>query len=299
MPKEITHWVVAEKVYQSLPNGSLKDSVLENKFLYYLAAVCFDTPYYARSRHARLLKQVADRLHFCEDEDSFKPLARMLEHGRDYPDGQLWAFICGCITHIIADSQFHPLVYHLTGNLQDPDPFKKREANIRHRQLEARLDLYLKDSTVLVNRGRLDLCLSNNTLSMLEYARLLGVLYHTGSVLPEREIMQAVQDHALIFSLFSCCPVYYVYVCANFLTGGRLTENLAAFYPPEPVRPEVFEESVSYTNPFTGEKHRESFSEVLGRTVDYSIDILGSLGSPGDYDAALSFLNNNRGPLLA
>lgn len=46
MPKEYTHWVLAEKIFLELPGSQIKHLIEQNKNLYYLGAVIPDTPLY-------------------------------------------------------------------------------------------------------------------------------------------------------------------------------------------------------------------------------------------------------------
>ena len=63
MPKEYTHWVLAEKVLQNAPER-IKRMLSRNRQLYYLGAVAPDTPYYYLFGKDRArFKNAADFLH--------------------------------------------------------------------------------------------------------------------------------------------------------------------------------------------------------------------------------------------
>lgn len=77
MPKEAAHWILAEQTWQAMPDGLLKTEIQENKALYYLGSVIFDTPYYALTGQNRSnLIAAANRLHGYRVSSPFNPSGR-------------------------------------------------------------------------------------------------------------------------------------------------------------------------------------------------------------------------------
>ena len=55
----------------------------------------------------------------------------------------LFAFLCGYLTHVAADTIFHPYVYSVSGNYYDPNPAERATAEGRHRLFETLLDFHI------------------------------------------------------------------------------------------------------------------------------------------------------------
>ena len=117
MPEEYAHWTLAEKVYLTIEYPDLKSLIAENKSLYELGVGVSDTPFYSvLGRRMREFLLAGRRLHGQDGENTFSFLAALRDYSDLQKNNQAWAFLLGAITHIVADSQFHPFVYYLSGN---------------------------------------------------------------------------------------------------------------------------------------------------------------------------------------
>jgi len=144
MPKEVAHWVIARRVMDRLPPGSLADAVRDHPNCLDLGAVFHDVGYYGQGREAGNLEALADRLHGAAGEDTNEILRRLApDPAESAAKPWLAAFLVGLVTHMVADRKLHPLVYYFTGNYYEEDTRKQQLAATAHRRLEALMDLRL------------------------------------------------------------------------------------------------------------------------------------------------------------
>lgn len=134
MPKEITHWLIAEEVGRRI---SLR---VEHPELLRLGAIVHDVLYYVRLGNDARCTALANTLHGSAGEDTFG-IVRDLTEGNMHSSNSaaLCSFLLGAVTHICADVIFHPYIYYTAGNF-----LEKRthfEAWHNHRALESSLDL--------------------------------------------------------------------------------------------------------------------------------------------------------------
>lgn len=144
MPKEITHWLIAEKAASLLRGSLLERDVMENPQCLRLGAVFPDILFFlaGRSPLARL-RELGYALHGTGGEDTYSVL-RSFPAGKTEKteSGPLTAFWIGVACHLRSDIVFHPFVYYLTGNYHQKDPHLRSLAVQRHRRFETLLDMY-------------------------------------------------------------------------------------------------------------------------------------------------------------
>ncbi|MGE5404682.1 MAG: zinc dependent phospholipase C family protein [Candidatus Saccharibacteria bacterium] len=297
MPKEITHWIIAEKTYLALERSPLKDLINKNKALYYFGVISFDTGFYAGGGCKKELILTAENLHYSLEQGSFAALARISEWIKKSGDKRGWAFLCGCLSHVMADSAFHPLVYYLTGDPHDPDPELKKTANVEHRKLESRLDLFTRNLVSLDYKASVNELLDNLNNALL--IDLMMSLYRDGSF-EKSDINKAIINHGTYYWLFGSHILYLFFKGINFIINGALDLELSLFYPsPNPADIEYFKTPKYYTNPFTGEQRTETVIQTIERVTEQTADILNMLGRSMNIDAAINYFTSNPGPILA
>jgi len=116
MPKEATHWILAEHAWQAMPGGLLKAEIQENKALYYLVAIVFDTPYYSLTGKNRSnLLVAAMRLHGYQASTPFNPFVLLARSSEILSEGYR-PFLAGALTHAAADAVFHPPIFYFSGH---------------------------------------------------------------------------------------------------------------------------------------------------------------------------------------
>ena len=146
MPKEVTHWIIAEKIFQAmLKNSNYKAAIEQHKDVYYLGAVLHDALYYYTGDNRRI-KILPDQMHGSENQDTYAIITSLFQHqaGLTVNNNEIKiAFIAGILSHIETDCCFHPFIYYFTGNYYDENIAKRQVATIQHRALESLLDLHL------------------------------------------------------------------------------------------------------------------------------------------------------------
>lgn len=152
MPKEITHWIIAERVAKKLQGTVYEQAINKYPNIYKLGAVYHDLFYYLTPQKypkhqaiAQGLASVTNKLHGISGEDTFAVLRCVAwQIQRQAENQHLIAFWLGLLTHIIADQIFHPLVYYYTGEYYPDTDIKTRIRHQRHHlKFEALLDFYL------------------------------------------------------------------------------------------------------------------------------------------------------------
>jgi hypothetical protein len=134
VPKEITHWLIAEEVGRRI---SLR---VEHPELLRLGAIVHDVLYYVRLGNDARCTALANTLHGSAGEDTFG-IVRDLAEGNIHSSNNtaLRSFLLGAVTHICADVIFHPFIYYAAGDfLQKRTHF---QAWHNHRALESAIDL--------------------------------------------------------------------------------------------------------------------------------------------------------------
>lgn len=142
MPKEVTHWCIANEVRGQLPQGAIAKSTNAFPNVYLLGAVFHDCLYYSSDPYI-LSTKLPDFLHGAHEEDTFSVITSLINMHRSVNDEAgkiILAFLAGVASHIFVDVNFHPFIYHYTGNYYDEDSQKREVATKQHRMIEALLD---------------------------------------------------------------------------------------------------------------------------------------------------------------
>ncbi len=290
MPKEITHWLLAERVAKCItntsPDAALSHAVLHDahcRRMLFLGAILHDAPYYTLSspfstqrREAILL---ANRLHAASEaenngqhDDSFDILRAGISALAVCAPHEILAFqafLLGMCTHICADCRFHPRIYYASGNLwQSPD-----EAWSRHRALESALDLAfcLAQSIEPDSYSLSDiLCAEHQQLSA--FLRLLPPLAPYGEhILRGFSVLAAVRrigtNRRVQAFLDQTEPLFPANLRAY--TALRYTKHsfLHTFLHEEA---DIFT-SKMYRHPVTGEAHQHSYQELFDAAKEDSL----------------------------
>lgn len=150
MPKEITHIHVAEKIRERMPNP-LRSLLEKEDRPYSFGSMSPDLYYYdvrlpLEKKHSLELGEV---IHGRYGNDNSVHVRWMLEQCvriKEESPGSLeplFAFLCGYLTHVAADTVFHPYVYSVSGNYYHPEPEERTRAEGRHRLFETMLDFHI------------------------------------------------------------------------------------------------------------------------------------------------------------
>ena len=150
MPKEITHWIIADKIKERLQGTAYEKSVNEFNNCLKFGAVFHDQIYYLPKRKYPVNEQIKTvflnvprKLHGTKGEDTFTFISCLLKSIQQSEKKEaLAALMIGVVSHIFADVNFHPLVYYFSGDYNAKDPIEQQAGRMRHHRFEAVMDIY-------------------------------------------------------------------------------------------------------------------------------------------------------------
>jgi len=281
MPKEVTHWLIAQQTARALQGSPLGELVDQYPNCLLLGAVIHDAAYYVRDRRwKRAMPGFANALHGrgCDPFAVIGSVAEAAAQAR-HP-GPVRALLIGMLSHLAVDGCFHPLVYHATGNYYDPEPAKRSISVQKHRGFETALDVYLAGTLANVKTFSLSRYLH---CCELQVSKLMQEAFH-----------QAMRDFSLPDlpnALLHCLRVfsrmqsmYAAPVLANIINlfypllpaSGR--EIAALFYLPRWVRQVPgLHGPHSFPDSGTGQTITASILELYRRAIELSCGLCREL----------------------
>lgn len=116
MPKELTHWIIAQRALDAMDAWSETSNVLRDHYDFYLAgAVLPDTLLHlVRGPDAGVALNLADLFHDA-GKNSYAPLIMFEEKAKKALSADTKACLLGVLCHMQADIVFHPFVHSLSG----------------------------------------------------------------------------------------------------------------------------------------------------------------------------------------
>jgi hypothetical protein len=280
MPKEVAHWVIAQRVMERLPPGRLADAVRRHPNCLALGAIFHDVGYYSRGAAGKALLAFADRLHGARGEDT-NEILRQLSPALARIDDKPWlvAFLVGAVTHIVADRELHPLVYYFTGNYYDVDPTKQARAAEAHRRLEALMDLRLVGGLAEIEHFSLRRILRDleapPTVLVGEVARLLDL---DDSAVSGKDLLAAL----LFFSRVQWLVrrpliVKTVGLPLRLYPAERRSLFSLTYFAELAAATDLLARSLDYCNPFSGAPRQATLEGALECIVDASVALCANL----------------------
>ena len=278
MPKEATHWAIAEKTAERLGGTALGEAALACPNALKLGAIYPDLPYYLTGTGdlAKRAAALGNRYHGAHGEDTYD-LPRALLAGIEESDAPARrAMLVGVASHLCADAAFHPLVYFVTGNYYDPDPARRSKAIRGHRRFEGLLDMVLCGGTEGI-RG----CNAKQVWEALEE--------DASTLLPWSVRRQTVEGGAAILAAASekfleAQPMFgnpVAGLLAAWMTPwlpGHLKELAALFYGrPSAKALEKAGGAFEYRNPATGDPCAASARQLMEKAIDDSAALCAEL----------------------
>lgn len=283
MPKEYAHWTLAEKVYLAVQDPELKSLLAENKGLYELGAVAPDIPFYTFwGRRGREFLSAGWNLHGQDGKNTFAFLSNLnrFYNLQNDDDGNrlIWAFMLGVITHIMADSQFHPMVYYFSGSRLHPDRKVSKKATCRHRMIETYLDLHYMQTFSLSHRGKLGAILEKLEIKRTGLATLLSCLFFSRDDYPQRIIQRSIWRHKVIQSQFFSIPYKMILSILNKFPFINLDDVVVLFYPRQRDLPiPFFHKPIRFLHPVTGKMFEQTLTDLENCVVNVCHKIFSDL----------------------
>jgi len=283
MPKELTHWIVAEEALKALPYDSrLKTLLKEHHDCYLGGAVLPDTLLHLfRGEYAQIALSLANNFHDCPG-NCFAPLIALEENrAGKLPDAD-FACLLGIIAHCQADSVFHPFVYSQAGDDMG-----------KHYALETTLDVYLQQNGFPSPCKLLGELLTPGSRECI--LRLCAELFDPQHTLPSSMHEQALAVHIRFQARYDNVVWKLLATLLSIFPHTSLGRKSRLFYP-------LFHgESVdipgegSWKHPVTGEQHHTSCLDLLHVVVERTSLLFQRIEAN---DCSLSVLNHCPGENL-
>ncbi|MBI9076605.1 MAG: zinc dependent phospholipase C family protein [Desulfatibacillum sp.] len=298
MPKEQTHWILASQACRRLENGRVRRMISQNPNLYLLGAVIPDTPMYALERAAEY-DELAHHLHGKSGENTFAPLAGLVEsyEGR-WSDG-MWAFVLGTLSHILADAVFHPWVEYYTGSSTEvPDDLKLLSLT-RHRELESYLDLYyMRKSGDLRPKSFLSK-LRAKEMDAAAFDHMVSTLYFQHKSTQKNGVRKALYAHGAIQWLFTQKTLARLAYYINGALDRKGDAWVSLFYPhAEPRNPAYFQDGITYRHTVTGRPKQGAVEDLTEKAGRVTARMFQLVEKHLDQGTVLDFFQRIKGPSL-
>lgn len=282
MPKELTHWHIARAVLQQGVPTQVGDIIASNPSLYYIGAIAHDIGFYDLSKPAASnLERVANQLHGLDGENTLDPLIQMMERALSQNNQRTQlAILLGMLTHFVADSTFHPMVYYMSGNYFAEDLEARGKAVFRHRLLETAIDLRLEavepleDSFDLIHLWR-----ETNEAGKETFELLVGGHYtDQGDKSSRANFNKAWRNHRLLQTAYSLSPPKRILsLCRRF--GHPTIEKYEALFYSQTLNIEFFNASLNWLHPVTGASYAMTLGELYNQSVDKVITLFERLNT--------------------
>lgn len=275
MPKEISHWYLADRVKSRLPEDSVFfDPVHACENLFFLGAVAPDIPFYYLAGPGSTRIRAAAKPFHRPDAGALIPVLSFFEQTRQTGmDARALSLGAGIICHLLADTAFHPLVYYYSG-MSRVHP----GATARHRQFETALDLYFLHQAGPKARTSLGQVLSQTEISRQKLLSYLCALFALEKPGIRTCLGYAVTSHAFYQALFQNRKVYRMLHRMN-RRGYRLLDlALSLFYPDGRTGGlPFFDPMFQYLDPDTGKECKAGISDLVRDAETGALSVLARI----------------------
>lgn len=278
MPKELTHWILAEQALAGLDNVSkIREILRAHHELYLAGAVLPDTLLHMfRGPHARLALQLANDFH-DSGGNSYAPLIRIeQEFSGDIPE---WLFACllGVLAHMQGDITFHPYVYSLAGI----------GGMGRHYRLETAIDVYLlrrgADVPARHLRNLVNLQIRENLITAG------SLLFDPQGLLPPSAMGKALDLHCRFQNMYDRTFWQLLARLLGRLPGSPIKDKQQLFYPLDRSCDDpMIIGTESWLHPVTGRRSTANIEELADQAVQRIIAAFKGIDQQGTMAAGLA-----------
>ena len=278
MPKELTHWMLAERALASLPNGCrVQRTISQHRKAYLGGAVLPDTlAHIFRGPFHPTARVLSQRFHDARG-NSYAPLIRA---ERRFPDGMpapLFSCLLGVICHMEADMALHPYVYAATGS-----------AIGEHYRLETGIDLHFLQRGAAPAHRRLDRLLCSSTKEVMVNAA--GLLFAPDGELPRRALEHSLALHCRFQAMYDRTLWKLAVRVLGTLCGSPFKEQRHLFYPVRAAKGGMVEAGGdgAWRHPESGELRNASLDELACEAVERTVAVFRRIEAAGTLEEALS-----------
>lgn len=270
MPKELTHWILAERALRALPHQSAVSRTISAHHEAFLSgAVLPDTLMHLfRGPHAPTALELANRFH-DPPNSSYRPLLRACAR---YPEGcppPLFACLLGVVSHMQADIALHPYVFSRTG----------QGGMGEHYRLETLMDLEFLKRAPAPPVKRLSDLVNERTHKVLVTA--MELLFDAEGKLPRQALEQALQLHCRFQGMYDRLHWKVAVGLLGRILGAPYNRQRHLFYPiglkrnreekPNPWRDPVSQEVREETVEQLGERAVQETAKLFMRIEEEGV----------------------------
>ncbi len=280
MPKEITHWILAERTAQRLAgSGILADIIQAHHAAYLGGAVLPDTLLHLfRGPHSTTALHLAERFHDAM-ANSYAPLMEAeVRHGGVIPH-PLLACLLGVISHMQADMVFHPYVFALSGV----------NAIGRHYRLETAIDVYFLRPGVTPPVRRMTHLVTPLTAPLLTDA--MAMLFDPDGRLPRAALERALALHCRFQGMYDVTAWKIAALILGCLPGSPFKEQRQLFYPLRAHGPRhraMIDSVTRWNHPVSGAASNASLDDLAEEAVSRTLALFRRVEESASLAAALS-----------
>jgi len=284
MPKEITHWLIASQAVDELKGSVVGDLLASYPFCMRLGAVFHDALFYnPYGSHAKYFLTLADEFHGAGGEDTYRLVRDIFQSAKNSNNREpLLAFMVGVISHIQVDSSFHPLVYYVSGDYDNPDPIKRAKAVGSHRRFESLMDLYFCGGPSELNKYPLKTYLQRSEApppDLFEHA-LAQIIASKGWPNLSDVMARAFNLFSLVQRLSHNQTLSLVLYGLDRFSPDLLRELIALFYGPQlNKKMPMMSDPITYKNPVTGQESTQRLKEIFQIAVEKTVKICNTIES--------------------
>jgi len=278
MPKELTHWLLAEQSLAGLEDTNrLAVLIHEHRALYLAGAVLPDTLLHLYfGPHGPAALTLAHRFHDTAG-NSYAPLIRIEEsHGAKGLPAGLLACLLGVLSHMQADIVFHPFVYAHSGTKDIG----------RHYHVETSLDSHFSRQGIHIPTQRLDSLMTPAIRAELVTASAL--LFDPEGQLPRRALERALALHCRIQGMYDNTFWKLVARLLARLPIPLFKHTQHLFYPLTWAGDDPDELSGAWRHPVTDEERTGTPDDLAGEVVRRTVALFQRIDAEGGLKEALS-----------
>ncbi len=277
MPKDITHWIIAEQTAARLAGTTLGEAAQTCPNALKMGAVFPDMPLYltGKSDAARTAEQTGHEYHGTQGSDTYNLLRKILSAALQTNDPAIHALLAGVACHLQTDITFHPLVFHVTGNYHHPDPQKRSLAVRGHRRFEVLLDLHFCE---LLNRKPRSYQAAAFWKNLESQDPLFWTRHNPANPRRYPMLVQAIKKYLRVQRLFTNPAASRLAGVFHPRLPDAWQEVTGLFYWSASASCLArFHEKWTYLHPVTGTSHTESLHDLLERAVEASVSLCSRL----------------------
>jgi len=278
MPKELTHWILAEQALAGLDSNSRIGEIIRAHRGQYLAgAVLPDTLMHIfGGPDAPFALALAHSFHDAGG-NSFAPLIRV-EQG--FPDGLppwLMACLLGVLAHMQGDIIFHPYVFGVAGSNNMG----------RHYRLETAIDVYLLARGAIVPARHLRSVVTPRIRE--EVVTTGSLLFDPQGKLPPTAMGKALDLHCRFQDMYDRIFWQLLARILGHLPKSPLSDKQHLFYPFDMSRDDAMITGTStWLHPVTGNRHSATIEELADQATLRTIAVFKDIEQQGSMTEALT-----------